>query len=74
MWRAFGAGLAGCVAAAIAGSAVAVVVRAPGFLPNVGISILVSTVVTGVFALVVINLDGGDARSALRRLRAPRPQ
>jgi putative peptidoglycan lipid II flippase len=72
--RAFGAGLAGCAAAAIAGSAVALVVRAAGFLPNVGLSLLVSAIVAVVFALVVVNLDGGDARAAFRRLRAPRPR
>ncbi|HTU76512.1 MAG TPA: lipid II flippase MurJ [Trebonia sp.] len=72
MWRAFRAGVAGCLLAALAGSAVAIGVRVSGFVPNVGVSILVAAVVTGVFMLVVVNLDGGDARSALRRLRAPR--
>jgi putative peptidoglycan lipid II flippase len=72
MWRAFRAGVAGCLLAALAGSAVGIGVRASGFIPNVGVSILVSAVVTGVFTLVVINLDGGDARAALRRLRAPK--
>jgi putative peptidoglycan lipid II flippase len=68
--RAFGAGLAGCVLAALAGSIVSVVLRVSGFFPNVGVSVLVSAVVTGVFMLVVVNLDGGDARAAIRRLRA----
>jgi putative peptidoglycan lipid II flippase len=72
MWRAFRAGLAGCLLAALAGSAVAIGVRVTGFVLNVGVSILVSAVVMGVFALVVVNIDGGDARAALRRLRAPR--
>ena len=72
MWRAFGAGLAGCVLAAIAGSAVAVAFRVSGFFPNMGVSVLVSAVVTAVFSLVVVNLDGGDARAAIRRLRGPR--
>jgi putative peptidoglycan lipid II flippase len=72
MWRAFGAGTAGCVLAAAAGSGVAEALRVSGFFPNVGVSVLVSAVVTGVFGVVVVNLDGGDARAALRRLRAPK--
>jgi putative peptidoglycan lipid II flippase len=72
MWRAFGAGTAGCVLAAAAGSGVAEAVRVSGFLPNVGVSVLVSAVVTAVFGAVVVNLDGGDARAALSRLRGPR--
>jgi putative peptidoglycan lipid II flippase len=72
MGRAFGAGLAGGVLAAIAGSAVSVAFRVSGFFPNVGVSVLVSAVVTAVFTLVVVNLDGGDARAAIRRLRGPR--
>jgi len=67
--RAFLAGLTGCAAAAAAGSAIAALVRVPGFFPNVGISVLVSVVVTTVFAAVVLNVDGGDLRAALRRLR-----
>ena len=43
-----------------------------GFLANVGMSVLVSAVVTGVFGVVVVNLDGGDARAAIRRLRGSR--
>jgi putative peptidoglycan lipid II flippase len=72
MWRAFGAGTAGCVLAAAAGSGVAEAVRVSGFFPNVGVSLLVSAVVTAVFGAVVVNLDGGDARAALSRLRGPR--
>ena len=75
--RAFLAGLAGCAAGAVAGSAVSSVVSraVPGlpageFLANVGLSVLVALVVTGVFAAVVLSLDGGDLRTALSRLRA----
>jgi putative peptidoglycan lipid II flippase len=71
--RAFLAGLAGCAAAAAAGSALAALVRADGFVPNVAISVLVSAVVTAVFVAVVINLDGGDFRTALGRLRTRVP-
>jgi putative peptidoglycan lipid II flippase len=67
--RAFLAGLIGGAAAAAAGSALAAVAHVNGFFPNVGITILVSAVVTGVFAVVVLNVDGGDLRAALRRLR-----
>ncbi len=72
MWRAFGVGTAGCVLAAAAGSGVAEAIRVSGFFPNVGVSVLVSAVVTGVFGAVVVNLDGGDARAAIRRLRGSR--
>ncbi len=72
LWRASGAGLAGCVSAAAVGSVLAVVVRVSGFFPNVAVSLLVSGVVTGVFLLVVVTLDGGDARAAITRLRSPR--
>jgi len=68
--RAFLAGLIGCAAAAAAGSAVAAAAQVNGFFPNVGITILVSAVVTGVFGVVVLNMDGGDLRAALRRLRS----
>ena len=68
--RAFLAGLIGAAAAAAAGSAVAAAAQVNGFFPNVGITILVSAVVTGVFAVVVLNMDGGDLRAALRRLRS----
>jgi peptidoglycan biosynthesis protein MviN/MurJ (putative lipid II flippase) len=73
--RAFLAGLAGCAAGAAAGSALAALVRVDGFFPNVAISVLVSAMVTAVFVAVVINLDGGDFRTALGRLhtRVPAP-
>jgi putative peptidoglycan lipid II flippase len=70
--RAFLGGLAGCAAGAAAGSAVAGLVPVSGFFPNVGVSVLVSAVVTAVFVAVVMNLDGGDLRTALGRLRATR--
>jgi peptidoglycan biosynthesis protein MviN/MurJ (putative lipid II flippase) len=74
--RAFLAGFAGCVAGVAAGYAVSSAIsssvaslRAGEFLPNVGLSLLVAVVVTGVFAAVVLRLDGGDVRAALSRLR-----
>jgi putative peptidoglycan lipid II flippase len=74
--RAFLAGLAGCVGGAAAGALVSYVVTSavpsPGnreILVNVGLSVLVALVVTGVFALIVLRLDSGDIRSALSRLR-----
>jgi putative peptidoglycan lipid II flippase len=74
--RAFLTGLAGCAAGAAAGYAVSLVIsssvaslRAGAFLPNVGLSVLVTVVVTGVFAAVVLRFDGGDVRTALSRLR-----
>jgi len=70
--RAFLAGLVGCAAGAAAGSAISVALRVHGFFPNAGVSVLVSAVVTAVFVAVVMNLDGGDLRTALRRLRASR--
>jgi putative peptidoglycan lipid II flippase len=71
--RAFLAGLAGCAAGAAVGSTVAALVRVSGFFPNVGISVLVSGIVTAVFVAVVMNLDGGDLRTALARLRTRVP-
>jgi putative peptidoglycan lipid II flippase len=71
--RAFLAGLAGCAAGAAAGSAVSILLRVHGFFPNVGVSILVSAAVTAVFVAVVMNLDGGDLRTALRRLHTRVP-
>ena len=75
--RAVLAGLAGCVAGAAAGWALAAVISSavpalPGgaFLANVGLSVLVALVVSGVFAAVVLSLDGGDLRASLSRLRA----
>jgi putative peptidoglycan lipid II flippase len=74
--RAFLAGLAGCAAGSAAGVAVSSVISgavpalpAGGFLLNVGLSVLVAVVVTPVFAVVVLRLDGGDVRGALSRLR-----
>jgi putative peptidoglycan lipid II flippase len=74
--RAFLAGLAGCVGGAAAGALVSYLVTSavpsPGnreILVNVGLSVLVALVVTGVFALIVLRLDSGDIRSALSRLR-----
>ena len=75
--RAFLAGLAGCVASAAVGAVVSSVISgavpalpAGGFLLNVGLSVLVAVVVTGVFAALAGRLDGGDLRTALSRLRA----
>jgi len=67
--RAFLAGLMGGAAAAVAGSVVASVLPVTGFLLNIGMSFLVTAVIIGVFAAVVLRLDGGDLRSALSRLR-----
>jgi hypothetical protein len=47
--------------------------RAGGLLLNVGLSMLVAVVVTGVFAVIVLRLDGGDVRTALSRLRTRPP-
>ena len=69
-WRAFLAGLAGCAAAAVAGSVLASVLPVTGFLLNIGISVLVTGVIVGVFGAIVLRLDGGDLRSALSRLRS----
>jgi peptidoglycan biosynthesis protein MviN/MurJ (putative lipid II flippase) len=68
--RAFLAGLVGGAAAAVAGSVVASVLPVTGFLLNIGMSFLVTAVIIGVFAAVVLRLDGGDLRSALSRLRS----
>jgi peptidoglycan biosynthesis protein MviN/MurJ (putative lipid II flippase) len=74
--RALLSGLAGCVAGAAAGwglttviSSAAPTLAGGALLPNVGLSVLVAVVVTGVFAAVVLSLDGGDLRAALARLR-----
>jgi putative peptidoglycan lipid II flippase len=74
--RAFLAGLAGCVGGAAAGALVSYLVTSavpsPGnreILINVGLSVLVALVATGVFALIVLRFDRGDIRSALSRLR-----
>ena len=78
--RAFLAGLAGCAAGAAVGAAVSSLISnavpalpSGGFLANIGLSLLVAVVVTGVFAAVVLRLDGGDVRSALSRLRTRPP-
>jgi len=68
--RAFGAGLAGCVAGAAAGWAVAAALPVAGFFLNVATSLLVTLVVAVVFTGVVLRLDGGDLRAALARVRA----
>jgi peptidoglycan biosynthesis protein MviN/MurJ (putative lipid II flippase) len=68
--RAFLAGLAGCVAGAAAGWAVAAALPVAGFFLNVATSVLVTVVVAVVFTGVVFRLDGGDLRAALARLRA----
>jgi putative peptidoglycan lipid II flippase len=74
--RALLAGLAGCVAGAAAGWGLATALSSSlaalqggEILLNVGLSVLVAAVVTGVFAAVVLSLDGGDLRAALSRLR-----
>ena len=67
--RAFLAGLVGAVAAAVAGSLLAGELSAPGFFVNVGTSVLVTVVVTAVFAGVAGSIDGGDLRAAVARLR-----
>jgi putative peptidoglycan lipid II flippase len=72
MWRAFGAGLAGCVCATAAGTGLAMVIRVSGFFPNVAVSVAVAAVVTGVFLAIAAALDGGDAKAAIARLRPPR--
>ena len=71
--RAFLAGLTGCVVSAAAGSAVAAAIRGSGFVANVGISMLVALVIALVFTVIVANIDGGDVRAALVRLRARIP-
>ena len=67
--RAFWTGVAGCAAGAAVGSAVAATVPVSGFLPNAGVSVLVTVLVTAVFGAVVISLDEGDLRIALTCLR-----
>jgi putative peptidoglycan lipid II flippase len=68
--RAFLAGLAGAVAGAVVGSLLAGALSAPGFLVNVGTSVLVTVVVIAVFAAVAASIDFGDLRAAVARLRA----
>jgi putative peptidoglycan lipid II flippase len=68
--RAFLAGLVGAVAGALAGSLLAGALEAPGFIVNVGTSVLVTVVVIAVFAAVAGSIDVGDLRAAVARLRA----
>jgi putative peptidoglycan lipid II flippase len=68
--RAFLAGLVGAVAGALAGSLLAGALEAPGFIVNVGTSVLVTVVVIAVFAVVAGSIDVGDLRAAVARLRA----
>jgi hypothetical protein len=42
----------------------------PGLLLNAAVSVLITIVVCGVFAALVLRLDGGDLRAALSRLRS----
>jgi putative peptidoglycan lipid II flippase len=72
LWRAFGAGLVGCVAGVAVGMMCSVLVSGVGFAANAGLSMLVSVLIAGVFAVIVMNLDGGDVRAALTRLRSRR--
>lgn len=79
--RAFLAGLAGCGGGVAAGAVVSAAVssaapslRTGEVLANVGLSVLVAVVVTGVFAVVVLRLDSGDIRTALSRLRVRPPE
>jgi putative peptidoglycan lipid II flippase len=67
--RAAGAGLAAAVAGAAAGWAVSVAVRASGFWPNAGATLLASAAVLGVFLAIVAVADGGDLRAVLRGRR-----
>jgi putative peptidoglycan lipid II flippase len=71
--RAFGAGLAGCVVSVAVGWVASSLVSGHGFVLNAGISLLVAAVIGAVFAAVVWNVDGGDLRAALSRLRARVP-
>lgn len=71
--RAFGAGLAGCVAGAATGWTASSLLTGHGFVVNAGISALVCAVIAAVFAAVVWNVDGGDLRVGLTRLRARVP-
>jgi len=65
--RAAAAGLAGALAGTAAGLGVAMGLPVTGFLPNVGVTLLVSGVVLAAFLAVVAVVDGGDLRAALRR-------
>ncbi|HSZ43271.1 MAG TPA: lipid II flippase MurJ [Trebonia sp.] len=67
--RAFLAGLLGCTVSAVAGAALSTVLHGHGFIANIGISVLVTLVIAVVFTAIVVNLDGGDLRALLGRLR-----
>ena len=71
--RTFLAGLLGCAVSAAAGSGLSAVVRGHGFVASIGISMLVTLVIAGIFTVIVMNLDGGDLRAALGRFRARVP-
>ncbi|HEX4090834.1 MAG TPA: lipid II flippase MurJ [Trebonia sp.] len=68
--RAFVAGLVGAMAGAAVGTAVAGALPSPGFFFNVGMSVLVTVVVSAVFAAVAGSIDSTDLRAAVGRLRA----
>jgi putative peptidoglycan lipid II flippase len=65
--RAAAAGLAGSLAGTAAGVAVAISLPASGFLPNVGVTLLVSAVVLTAFLAVAAMADGGDLQTIMRR-------
>jgi putative peptidoglycan lipid II flippase len=64
-------GLAGALAGTAAGLGVGISVRARGFLPNVGITLLASAAVLAAFLAVVALADGGDLRAVMRRVIRP---
>jgi putative peptidoglycan lipid II flippase len=66
--RAALAGLAAALAGAAAGWGVSVALPASGAGPNVGITLLASTVVLAVFLAVAAAADGGDLRTMLHRV------
>jgi putative peptidoglycan lipid II flippase len=68
--RAFGAGLAGCAIGAAVGAGVSWFAQGEGLILNAGVSLLVCAVIAAAFGAVVWNIDGGDLRAALARLRA----
>ena len=65
--RATVAGLAGALAGTGAGLAVSMAVKATGFLPNVGVTMLASAAVVAAFLVVVSMADGGDLYALARR-------
>ena len=66
--RAVLAGLAGAAAGSAAGFGVSMAVPVRGFLPNAAVTLLASAAVLAAFALVVALADGGDLRTAVRRV------